>query len=407
MNNEYSVNDLFDSNSAQYNGAVTFNTPPPSAQKTGLDGVGPATLVAGELQGNTTVQDGYLQSGNFVTGVSGWKIDADGDAEFQSVTIAGVVLRTIGTFGGDGSDGALSITSGTTTVDLGGASYVVKNYSSISITGTGKLAFSNPAATGTIIVLKSKGDVTLTSSQAPMIDASGTGTAGGTGTSTSGTVTQDGNPGNAAVLGEWTCGAPGAGVTAGAQAAGGVVSETAIAGRFSSDADLNVFNIKYRYAFKPSSGGSGAILSLAPGSGTLVSGAGGRGGGTLIIECGGAWNFTTTAGISVAGQDGFDGSGTHTRANVGGGGGGGGGYFLALYNTLTANSGTITKSGGVGGAAYNNETAGPTAFATGFSGGGGGSTIADGGASSGTETTSVGGTGAVGFSLVAKNTFYA
>ena len=41
-------------------------------------------------------------------------------------------------YGGDGSD-ALSISSGTTTVDLGGARVYILNYSSISITGTGKL----------------------------------------------------------------------------------------------------------------------------------------------------------------------------------------------------------------------------------------------------------------------------
>lgn len=84
-------------------------------------------------------------------------------------------------FGGTGADGALSITSGTTTINLGGAQFYVLNYTSISITGTGVLAFSNPHANGTTIIIKSQGDVTLTSSATPMIDCSGLGAAGGAG----------------------------------------------------------------------------------------------------------------------------------------------------------------------------------------------------------------------------------
>ena len=84
-------------------------------------------------------------------------------------------------FGGTGADGALSITSGTTTINLGGASLFVKNYSSISITGTGQLTFSNPAAGGTIIILKSQGNVTLTSSATPNIDLTSIGGSAGSG----------------------------------------------------------------------------------------------------------------------------------------------------------------------------------------------------------------------------------
>lgn len=92
-------------------------------------------------------------------------------------------------FGGTGADGALVITSATTTINVGGANVFVLNYTSISITGTGKLAFSNPASNGTIVILKSQGDVTLTSSSAPMIDMSAMGAAGGLG----GTATANSN----------------------------------------------------------------------------------------------------------------------------------------------------------------------------------------------------------------------
>src|SRR3990167_2203578 len=81
-------------------------------------------------------------------------------------------------FGGSGSDGALSISSGTTDIDCGAAQLVVKNYTSISITSTGKLTFSNPHANGTVVILKSQGNVTLTAT-APIIDMAGMGAFGG------------------------------------------------------------------------------------------------------------------------------------------------------------------------------------------------------------------------------------
>jgi hypothetical protein len=80
-------------------------------------------------------------------------------------------------FGGTGADGALS---GTTSIDLGAAQVVVKNYTSISLTGTQALTFTNPHANGTIIILKSQGNVTITSSAAAAIDASGMGAIGAT-----------------------------------------------------------------------------------------------------------------------------------------------------------------------------------------------------------------------------------
>lgn len=83
-------------------------------------------------------------------------------------------------FGGDGSDGVLNISSGTTTVDLNSAAIVYKNYTSISITGTGQLAFSNPNTNGTYVVLRSKGNFTVTSSTSPAIDVSGMGASSAT-----------------------------------------------------------------------------------------------------------------------------------------------------------------------------------------------------------------------------------
>lgn len=84
-------------------------------------------------------------------------------------------------WGGTGVDGALSVSAGTTTIDLGGAQFFIKNYTSISITGTGKIGFSNPHANGTNIIFRSSGDYTNTSSDAHAIDLRLMGAAGGGG----------------------------------------------------------------------------------------------------------------------------------------------------------------------------------------------------------------------------------
>lgn len=82
-------------------------------------------------------------------------------------------------FGGTGADGALTLISGITNIDCAGAQVVIKNYSSISISGTGSLTFTNPHANGTIIILKSQGNVTLASGATAAIDATGMGALGG------------------------------------------------------------------------------------------------------------------------------------------------------------------------------------------------------------------------------------
>ena len=55
--------------------------------------------------------DGWLQSNNFVTGVSGWRIDSDGNAEFGSGYFRGDITGSNGAFSGTIS--AAGITAGT------------------------------------------------------------------------------------------------------------------------------------------------------------------------------------------------------------------------------------------------------------------------------------------------------
>lgn len=252
-------------------------------------------------------------------------------------------------FGGGGSDGSLTIASGTTTIDLTNSDIVIKQYESISITGTGVLAFSNPGTNGTIIILKSSGDVTITSTATAAIDASGMGAADGSNGISTLSYTRRGE----------LAGLPTAGV------AGIVIPESTSDG------------LKFVKLWCGAGGGGGQN-----GNNSGTGGTGGTGGGALYIECGGNLNLTgaitvagatgttgTKGGTSQLGQPcggGGGGSGSSLTAGTagavgssggssngncgGGGGGGGGGSCVIIYNGLTANSGTITKTGGAGGA---------------------------------------------------------
>lgn len=278
--------------------------------------------------------------------------------------IAGAVTTK---FGGTGADGALALTSGATNIDLGGLAVVTKNYTSISITGTGSLTFTNPHANGTIIILKSQGNVTLTSSVAPMIDASGMGAAASTASVSLGEVA--GVQGGVGGVGSTVVSTDGAAGTAGS-----IYTSLSLELYSNTSSKLEKKFIGIYAGSGGRSGGNGA------GGGTIgVGGAGGRGGGGLYIECAGAWNFTTASGISVAGANGVNGTdGVSTAAGKGATGGGGGsggraGMFLALYATLTANSGTINISSGAGGNGGARQTGSSLGGVT-YSGGGGGGT---------------------------------
>ncbi len=249
-------------------------------------------------------------------------------------------------FGGTGADGALSVTSGTTTIDCANAQYVIKNYTSISITSTGVLGFSNPHANGTIVILKSQGAVTITSSTVPCVDTRSMGAAANT-------------DGTGMFL-------------------RGVASSVSAGGLQWSPVHTIAQMVTNKAIYAAcGSGGGNARSGNSPG---------GRGGGGLYIECGGALNFTGT--INTSGTIGGTGTG-----ESGGGGGGSAGLCVICYNSLTANSGTITATGGAGSAGINVSagTGDGGAGAGGFGGAGG--TGADAGAGGGAAGTGAGGGG--------------
>lgn len=290
-------------------------------------------------------------------------------------------------FGGTGADGALTVTSGNTNIDCANAAIIVKNYTSISITGTGSVTFINPATNGTLIIIKSQGAVTLTSSATPMLSAASMGAAGGASVTASNASGLVGNNGTAVLIST----NPGVAPATGANGAGGAVP-TAISVPTSYVQTL----LKYPLAFVGAGGSSGGT---ANGGTSVTTGAGGIGGGGLIIECGGALNFTTTSGISVAAGNG--GNAVEGSTSVGGGGGGGaGGFCLIQYNTLTSASGTITVTGGTGG----NSGASGSGQTRGGGGGGGSINAGTMGTTTASASTKCGGNGAAGYSLITANT---
>lgn len=262
---------------------------------------------------------------------------------------SGIVLKTF--FGGDGSDGALSISSGTTNIDLLGAALVTKNFSSISITGTGKLTFSNANVNGTIVQLKSQGDVTLTSSTVPQIDASGLGGDGGIGvTDQTGLTGKKGQSVAPAIKG-------GTGGTKGLGGIGGLGGESP---------GVGVVVISSTLILACGAGG-GAGGGGGGGGNSGTGAAGGKGGGALYIECGGA--YTASGTVTAAGDPGGAGGN-----DSGDGGGGGGGMFIVIADSITSDTATYTVSGGVGGTGSFDEAGG---------GGGGGASIANDGTDGG------------------------
>ncbi len=288
---------------------------------------------------------------------------------YQDLGTSTVIYSTTPSkYGGTGSDGALSITSGVTTISLGNATSFVKNYTSISITGTGQLAFSNPNTNGTVIILKSQGAVTLTSSGTPLIEGSSMGASSGKYGNSIGITNTNPGLANTGANNSSTGGVGGAPVFL----SGNYIKGKSIVLACGSGGIAGGAGTDGAHAASGGGGGGASIITSggnatngAGSGGTSSAGTGGIGGGAIYIECGGALNATGT--IYVKGADGGAATG-----QGGGGGGGGGGMLLILYATLTANSLTVTTTGG--------------------------------GSGSGAGSGGNGGTGGIGFSLVTSNT---
>lgn len=364
-------------------GLVELSTQAELVAGTGTGGTGATLVIPGLYYTSSssaqkvpvTNISGYIDS-SFINLSSTGGLQATGNNLFSILlpTGSGLVTNSGGlkltaspSFGGDGSDGALSVTSGTTTLSFSGRQNLVKNYTSINISGTGALAFTASNSYGSVATLRSQGDCTITSSATRAIDLRRMGGEGGS----PGAGGQRGGASFGIIASRQFAG--GTGGATGVPTPGGVAFAN-YGGYF--DYSSSSFNIQQsrRFLVVPGPGGGGGDI------------AGGDGGGSIILECAGALNITGT--IDVSGTDGVSGT-------FGGGGGGAGGMIVILYKTLTADSGTYTISGGAGG----NGSGGGDPGA----GGGAGMLSTPGGASSGDD----GGAGASGSVVRMKNnTFY-
>ncbi|MAH46496.1 hypothetical protein CMI37_11730 [Candidatus Pacearchaeota archaeon] len=251
-------------------------------------------------------------------------------------------------FGGDGSDGDLKVSSGTTTLDLASTSLFIKNYQSISISETGKLAFSNPSSNGTVIILNCRENAVISSTQ-PAIDVSSLGGASAT---------------------------PGISLYQGVTANDGGDSTNPTGGAAGTATSV----VKSSGILFLQCGGGGGLGSFSL--------AGGAGGGALGILVAGDLTFTGT--IDANGANG-------TSSGDAGSGGGAGGSVYTLFTSAISTAGTINTNGGAGGGSGSNSSDGGGGGGSNrVSGGAGGDGNASGNGTDGTAGTTDDGTGGAG-----------
>lgn len=275
---------------------------------------------------------------------------------------------------GDGSDGDVTISSGTTTLTR------TMYYNNLTISGTGVLntngykvyvkgTLTNSVTGGIIRTPNNGGNSAGTTAGAGATAMTendmGAGLAGQAGVAgaAGGLGGSAGNPGNAAGSAEGY-GAAGANGGNGGSGTGGA------AGTYTNVPERVIrhdhwYKLDYKNGGQGgASGGGGASAALGTGGG---SGGGGSGGGVIIIF---ANTVNNTGSFSCRGGNGGNGNqGNGNSTGGGGGGGGGGGHIYIICNVLTAVS-TLTVTGGTGGtggAASGSGSAG-TAGATGSTG---------------------------------------
>lgn len=260
---------------------------------------------------------------------------------------------------GDSSDGAFAESSGTTTWNTAGKT--IYQFSSFSLTGTADIAIGSNLQNEPLLILVD-GDLTITSSASPAIDGRGRGGTGATGAIS--LSAQNGVAGKGIMKVLATGGLGGSAgsdpaafygggggggascVTAGSAGGGagaGTGGGTGLLANATSSSPLTV-----RQWLSILSCGDGGGAGCGTTGGSRAGGSGGNGGGCIVFLVKGAINIAST--LSVAGSAGSNGTNNGSNYYTGGGGGGGGGSIAIFYaGALTANTATLTVSGGSGG----------------------------------------------------------
>lgn len=287
---------------------------------------------------------------------------------------------------GDGSDGDLTVSSGTTAVNA------VKYYRNVTITGTagvrldafsmyvsGTLDLSNAPANALFVFPQTGGNAagaTHGSASAPgtgELGVGGSGTSGADGATGAGA--QAAAPTNQSPANGGAGGAGGAGGTAGANTGGASRAGATVSSSMFQRPLLPVPFLRGASLIVGSAGGAGG--GAGGGDGTNAGGGGGAGGGcapVCVIRARYINRGTSTAAGAVTALGGNGGNGAvgvaGNAAGGAGGGGGGGGYIVIVAGRLLGaqKAGAISAAGGGGGNAGNGLGTG-----TGGDGGTGGS----------------------------------
>lgn len=323
-------------------------------------------------------------STKFYNGVGGYSVPAGGGSSTYDI------------FYGNGQDGALSISSGTTTLtrDMFYTNITISGTASINLSGF-RLFWNNilditAAPAGAIVVSAVVGTAASgvtggtanagTNTTTNVTVGNGqSGQGGANGQTTTGTNGQNGNAGilsgglgNAA-----GSGAGGNGSSGNGGSAGGTLQTQTTAPTLSYNfSTSNVVGVTM-----PLGGQGGTRGGSGGGDGTAGGGSGGGGQGGGIIIMGGktiARGTNTTAGIiqAIGGTGGVGGTPAGgARGGGAGGTGGGGGYVRIIYDTLTGSTITnaIDVTGGGGGAGGNGLGGNGTTTGTGGDSGSAGS----------------------------------
>lgn len=257
---------------------------------------------------------------------------------------------------GDGSDGSVTINSGTTV--LARTMY----YDNLTVSGTGVLNTNGHkiyvrgtlaiSGSGSIVRVASNGNNGSGGSAGggagglANVDMGGSGGGAGGGAGGSGLAGSSGNPGGS--VGAYT--GYGSGGGNGGEAGSGGPGGTTAAFTFVPERIVrhdHIYMLNYKQGGQGGAGGGGGSCPpLGQGGG---GGGGGAGGGVIMIF---AANFNNTSSIGVVcrgGNGGNGGNATVGNSRGGGGGGGGGGGHIYLVTVAVTNLGTLNVSGGNGG----------------------------------------------------------
>lgn len=298
--------------------------------------------------------------------------------------------------GGTGVDGALNITSGTTTLNL--ATQTEWNYTSVNIASGAALTFTGGTASITPRILV-QGDFT----NSGIISTKGLGASGGSGgavstdNATAGTITGTFYVDNTRA----SAGVKGSGGSAGS--GGGAVS---------SKGSSYFYPVAVLNGSGGGGGGGGTPANVGtPGAG----GAGGAGSLGLYLEVAGTYTqsgiINLNGGAGTAGSNcPGNGSNSWTSGCGGGGGGGGAGSLVVKYRDVFAYTGTTTVTGGAGGDGGSRTNTGasggsPVMGAAGGGGGGGATSFSDtlAGTAGGSENGGAGAAGGNGLFIFLKD----